>query len=825
MIMRNKKSELRPSVRRAACASLFAATALSAPSLALAQEAPAPTVRAPGATLEEIVVTARRQEENLQTTPVAVTAMSAEALRQSQVQDITDLQRTAPSLSIATGAPSASGFTFVSLRGQGNLQAVVSNDPAVAIYLDGVYIPRPSQGLTELIDLQRVEVLRGPQGTLFGRNTPGGAVQFITAGPTYDFEGRVHLEAGNYDYIGGGVMLNVPITDSMAARVVYNGRRRDGYGFAAPLDRDIWDQKSDFVRAKVRYDAENWDIMLSGDYNKITDNGQFTALKAYAPELYGPGGPFAPFGLGPVLESALHTHEDWYTTFVRGYQLPTNPLFATLPAEAQALYTRPLGNTLEAYGFGATVNVDLGFAELKSITGYRYSDSLGVVDTDGTPVPLLTTLAGYRSKQWSQELQLTGDVGERFNYIAGLYYSQEEGFELSRSQTLGFLPALPGRPFNGLVTQNLADVENVSTGAFAQGYYSLTDTVRLTAGLRWTWDQRDTVLHNLAVYGLPSTCTVTPDTPGVCSQTQKAEFDYPAWTLGIDWQVNDELFLYAKTSGAAKSGGWNTRQGSLPAFEPSKAKDVEFGAKGNFLDNRLRTNIALFYQWQTDVQRNAAALTATGATTQYIVNAGNAQVWGIEFEGSAIPWSGMTVNAAVSLMDGEYENNSFLEQQTIAIPNLPGCAPGPGGTSSICTADRSSEKLPQLPNVQFSIGATQNIPVALGTLVLHADYGYVGPQYFNPVTAAFQQPLVTQALYAAENRLTRIKGYGLLNARIALQLDQPDVELALFAKNLTDEEYATRVFSDVYSVGLGFASEFIGEPRTYGVALTYRFGG
>src|SRR5690606_18409978 len=190
---------------------LLACTALTAP--AYAQNG----AQQPAATqLDEIVVTARRTEENLQSTPVAVTAVGAEALERNQVADVTDLQRTAPSLSVATGAPSASGFAFVAIRGQGNLQALVSNDPAVAIYVDGVYIRRPSQGLTDLLDLQRVEVLRGPQGTLFGRNTVGGALNIISADPTGEFGGMIRVEAGSYDQMGASLVLNTPITERLS---------------------------------------------------------------------------------------------------------------------------------------------------------------------------------------------------------------------------------------------------------------------------------------------------------------------------------------------------------------------------------------------------------------------------------------------------------------------------------------------------------------------------------------------------------------------------------------------------------------------------------
>jgi len=798
---------------------LLAATALTSPAFA---QSTIPQTQADQ--LDEIVVTARRTEENLQSTPVAVTALGAEALERAQVSDVTDLQRTTPSLSIATGAPSASGFAFVAMRGQGNLQALVSNDPAVAIYVDGVYIPRPSQGLTDLFDLQRVEVLRGPQGTLFGRNTIGGAVNILSADPTGDFSGLIKVEAGSYQQLGANVVLNGAITDQLSARVVASTKGRSGYGNSIPLGRDVWDQDSDFFRGKLKYDGGPLQLVLSGDYNKIEDNGQFTALHAYAPELFGPTGSFGPFGLATTLNNSLH-NRGFYNSYATGFLVPTSPTFAALPAEVRAMYSMPLGNRLEAYGFGLNASIELGNITLKSITGYRFSDTDGIIDTDGTPAPILTTWAGYSSDQWSQELQISGGIGDKFTYIAGGYYSDETGVEFSRSQNFGFLPYNAAtRPNAGLAGQNLADVHNTSVGVFGQGYYQLTESLRLAAGLRWTWDSRDTELHNFTVYGLPGTCNVpTPDVAGVCTQTQEVKFDYPAWTVGLDWQINEDVFAYIQTRRASKSGGWNTRAGGLPAFEPETVRDLEGGFKATWLENRLRTNIAVFHSWQSDVQRNAAALTPAGASTQFIVNAGNARVYGIEVEGAYRPWSGMELTSNLSLMNGEYESGSFIEQQSVPGVGLPGCTLSPAGTSSICPVDRSDEELPQLPKIQYNVGATQVLPTSFGAVTLHVDYSYLGRQFYNPVTPAAQQSATTKAIYAAANDITRTPGYGLLNARFAIEFDAHDVEFAIYGKNILGEEYNTRQFADVYAAGLGFATDFIGEPTTYGASLTKRF--
>lgn len=789
---------------------LLTTASLVASTTAFAQsESPAAPAPQAGGGIQDIVVTARRTEESLQSTPVAVTALSSQGLETNQVQDATDLQRVSPSFSIQTGGPSVSGLVFVSLRGQQNQNPGTANDPTVATYIDGVYIPRPSQGQTDLADIERIEVLRGPQGTLFGRNTTGGAINIITAIPKDYLEGSVKGEVGNYDYRSLAGMVNIPLAEGLSARLNAEYHDRDGYVRNRATGGYADNPESYFVRGKIRYEGEGWDIMLSGDYNKINDNGQKIGLVTFDPAVIGalPGGA----AVVPILNQYLQTKNTWYDTNGTGFALPTiNPagtaIYNSLPADVRQLYLEPPQNQVIAYGFGGIVNVDLDGVSLKSITGYRYSDSTGLIDTDGTPVVLLATRSGYGSEQFSQELQLSGKAGDNFQYIVGGYYGHESGYESSVSQTFGFLPA------PRFITENAADVTNITKGLFAQGNYNLTDALRFTAGLRWTWDNRNVVLHNKSRLGDPSTCSLPDKDPGsVCDQTQKASFDYPAWTLGLDYRPNDDVFLYAQTRRASKSGGWNVRAGSIPAFDPEKVSDVELGAKVDWLDHRLRTNVALFHSWTKGLQKQIGALIpGTTQPTQYLVNAGDARIWGAEFEVVAMPWEGMELNGALSLMDGKYDAGTFTEVQVV------------NGTNVV--VDRSGEPLPQLAKVQFSIGATQTVPLSLGELRLHLDYAYIGPMSISPVTPA---PGLSQAVldaYATQNRLTRMNGYGLLNGRIGIQLNEPNAEIFLFARNLLDKKYASRVYADLYTQGLGFIQRTVGDPFTFGGGVTFRFG-
>ncbi|WP_404478852.1 TonB-dependent receptor [Novosphingobium sp. BL-52-GroH] len=424
------------------------------------------------------MVTARRVEENIQTTPVAVTALGAQALDQLQVVNQADLQRSAPGLVAQRGAPATSGFVYLSIRGQGNLKPGVTNDTAVGVYLDGVYIPRPSQGVVDLDDIKRIEVLRGPQGTLFGRNTTGGALNMVTNDPDGSLSGTVRGEYGNYDYWSAGAVVNVPISgDELGIRAVYKHSQRDGYVFNRFLNVDQNDSQSDSARVKLRFAPEGSAIsfVLSGDYSRMTDNGVGNAL-AYSNPNGAPALPFSTAAIFAGFAPYVKNPNAFYTSYGKG--------FASFSSYGAGL--RPY-NTLDAHGASLTVNVDLADFAFKSISAYRYSKNIGLIDLYASPIDLIATETSFMSKQISQEFQLSGSFGDRFDYIGGIYFSHETGIEFSNFATFAFLtpPGMAAR-----TALNDADVKNDSVGLYGQCYFDITDRLRLAAGLRWTWDDR-----------------------------------------------------------------------------------------------------------------------------------------------------------------------------------------------------------------------------------------------------------------------------------------------------------------------------------------------
>jgi iron complex outermembrane receptor protein len=797
--MRGDKLNMKPWRAALVGAGAFASAA------SLAEEGPASTDRAANSeslALEQVVVTARRTQENLQTTPVSVTAVGREELQRVQVNNTADLQRLAPNLNIATGSPSVSSYVFISLRGQTQVNPGSASDPAVGIYIDEVYIPRPSQGLFDFADLQRVEVLRGPQGTLFGRNTTGGAINIVTVEPNGNLEGSVRGSYGNYGAVEGGFTANIPILgDELAARTVYSFSKHDGYAYNATIDERTADQAgSHFVRTKLRWapaDSE-WRVSLSADYNKQRDHGEnvgltgfnATALAPIVQPLVGTFPALAPLAdLTPLLSPYLRTSKNWYTTYGTG-----GPLAGELPMD-----------TLKAYGASALITGRFAGINFKSVSGYRFSRTDSIIDLDGSPLRLAQNHTGFGSAQWSQEFQLSGAAGP-FGWIAGVYYSRERGDEKSLFEALGILGVPP--------LLNYANVENISVGLYTQGYYKFTDKLRLATGVRWTWDRRDAVLHNLAVYNNVSSCNVpAPDNGTVppCDQTEKVNFNYPAWVVGLDYQLTDTLFTYAKTSAAAMAGGWNLRFGSIPAFKPETVRDVELGLKSDFIDHRLRANVAVFHSWQGNLQRNVSIQVGPSAVTQYVVNAGSSQISGLELELTALPWKGFEISSSVGLLNGRYDKGRYKETQIVnGMPVI---------------VDRSGEPLPQFAKANANIGVTQTLETFMGSLDLHMDYAYISRQNFNPLTAAPGSSLAARETIQRQNELATIPGYGIVNGRAALLLNgKPSLEVALFVRNLLDRQYATNTFSSLYTSPLATAVDFTGAPRTYGISFNCRFG-
>jgi iron complex outermembrane recepter protein len=766
--------------------------------------------------IADIVVTARKTNENLQSVPVAVTALNSEALASKQVLEVTDLARTAPSLTISTGGTGPASIVYLAIRGQAQNSPNSLSDSSVGIYMDGVYVARPIVGNLGFLDMANAEVLRGPQGTLFGRNTTGGALNLTSNRPTKEYEGMLKIGYGNFNQKVIEGVVNAPLSEAVGLRVAARYGTRDGYfrnnqiGYPqGSIDKDFV-LRGTLVIAPVESRLK---LTVIGDFVRYADDGNATAVAAINPGVltlpaYGAfiNSEFGRFATAAQLPAFTAANSRWTDTFSR-------------PRTGDAQIDK-LQNNNRVNAIAGTLEWDAGDVNIKSITAYRKSFTDDSLDLHGFPtsvnpftpfLPNATSafISTYNNKQFSEELQLSGKAGA-LDWQTGVYYFKESGDEQSRAFVLGGVQS----------ARTLSDYSSRSVGAFAQLNYHVSDALRLTGGFRYTWDKRTIDRHSTNNWRLPDpleVCTVGPNSgltaaTAPCTDPRAANFKYPAWTVGADYRVSDQLFLYVKSSGASMSGGFNSRFVPAPftqQFEPEKVRDAEVGFKGDFLDRRLRTNLAFFYAKQSNVQRIVNALVGT-TLTQFVTNTGKVNAKGFEFEGTAIPWGGMELTGSLSYLDAKYVRGSRTENQgTALVPIL---------------VDRSGEPVTQAPKWTWNVGATQTVQASFGKVSFHADYAYIASRAMDAATAKTLAQGGTQAnidAVAIGNAASIIKGYGLLNGRIAINFESPDIELAFWGRNLTNKPWFTNVFNNY--TGLGATVQYQGAPRTYGATATFKF--
>jgi iron complex outermembrane recepter protein len=725
-------------------------------------------------TLEDVVVTARKRDENLQGVPVAVTAINSELLTERGVNDVRDLAKVAPGLTVTQSTVERHAFN-ISIRGQ---SSVVTPDGTVGTYLDGVNVPYPFGVSPTLVDLERVEVLRGSQGTLYGRNTTGGAINIITRGPNLtDVGGFLTLKAGSFKRYDLSGAVDLPlISNQLAVRLTANVVGQDGTGVDGE-ERDVNDDGSQYYRARVRWEPnDRFRAGLTADHTRIRDGGRASRLTST--------NGFPPRDGLPLADAALFevAAESGLITFDPEDPANQDQVVAAL-AEAQTIldsFTNGAGpgrsdfydtggtfrqfSNLDMTSVGLTLAYDITDDwQIKSTSGYRGLDREGQSDLDATPFTILHANQFITDDFYSQELQLNY-TGERFHAIVGLYGSTQEGEDGSRS--VAFAALAGDEPFfqNVLYT-------NDSWAIYGQADYDLTSQLTLTVGARWTEESKDS--------------TFVSD--GAEDTSLGATFSDYSYLIGLDFKASEDLMFYGKVARGFRGGGINgpDDSGGPSAYEPEITQEYELGFKADLLSNHVRINAAAYRTEYQDVQRvvlvSSAACNCTFQSTQ---NAAEATIQGLEAEIVARVTDRFTLTGAVGLVDAQYDK--FEDE----------------------TGDRSGEPFP-IPEVTYNLSARYEHPVDGGQLVFRVDYAWLDDQVYRP--QALDDAGVTQP------------AYGLVNARIALQLDRYDAEVALFGRNIGAKEYlgSALEFDDFFGFNLGFQ----GEPQTWGVEFTKRFGG
>lgn len=552
----------------------------------------------PGFRIEEVVVTATKTgETRIQDTPIAISAYGGEDLNRLGVVDIRGLSEMTPNLAVSENT----GFSQVFIRGIGSNNVFAGSDPSSTIHMDGVYLARPSTYFTNLFDVERIEVLRGPQGTLYGRNSVGGTINVVSRKPHDELMGKAEIGYGNYEWVQGKLYINTPLADNLYASFASVYSDRDAYvKNVNPSGNDIDDDQTKAVRAQLRWNPGRVDAILRADYSRSEG---------------------AIMGFSKLFEP-------------RGSQL-TDSLLGDYRRVANNV---PHEHFRRAWGVAADVNVELrDNLDLKSLTAYRKSRMYGSFDTDASDLDLQRSRINEYQDQFSQEFNLTGHFGP-LTMIAGAFYFRE---------TIDY-PLVVENRVPGTAVTSFPHVSTESFALFQQSDLAISDQFKATFGLRYTEEEKDFSQHHFIrslTTGLPVSAVTIYDSEG----------KYKAWTpkFGLEWQPMEDLMFYASASRGFKSGGFiNSSANPAQGFGPEKLWAYEGGVKSQWLDRRLTLNLSAFYYDYTDLQVNF--FLAPGVTD--IRNAAEAKVKGVEFEFVLHPFETTRIQGSASLLDATYDS-------------------------------------------------------------------------------------------------------------------------------------------------------------------------
>lgn len=762
------------------------AHAQSAPSGSVGGETPAtigsePAVRPQGSAMDGIVVTARRVSENAQTVPISVEVFDADALRRSSISQPQDLQQTVSGVFLGgSGAPVNSNYAI-----RGVTKPVAgAGAPGVVTYFADVPLPAYVSS-TPQYDIGSIQVLKGPQGTLFGRNTVGGALLIGPVAPSWEFDGYIQGSYANYDTIALEGAVNIPVlAETVALRLAGRINRGDGYVENVGAGRDLNNQHDDNFRVSLLIEPNDWFRNLTiYDYaDQPRDEGTGAALipvatgiPAFQPlvDAQNSRGPFA------VDAGALDVYSGW---------------------RAQGLTNR--------------TDFELGAVTVTNIFGFRKIYNENVSNYDGLPGPIFDTYQLIRNKQYTNELQVKGSAfDDRLSWLVGGFYLDSPDGTIAYDSDLTLL----GSP-NAPVGYNFYSEE--SRALFANLGFEVVEGITLNAGYRYTWDEYSSCSGTGGLdYPAQQSAGDCPARLGAGSVVQ-GKSKAPTWTLGVDWQVSDELFVYLTSRRGYKSGGINapTLGPSLvpyQTFEPEKTTDFELGAKSDFTlgGTRLRLNAAAFRAKTTDVQIigtsvSTSAFQAAGlacvppANTPFVdgdcnplndpiqtvitINGGEIVTKGVELDATISPTRELLISGSATFLDSE------TKERTIPAALAPFFPPG---------------DIPLLftPKTSYTAAVSYTLPLP-GTL---GGLGFTA-QYYHASKIDFSN-LIADA-------------YDVVNAR----LDWNDVagsslDASVFVKNLFEEEYITGPGLTPANA-IPVSTALFGPPRTYGVQLRYRFG-
>ncbi|HEV7690622.1 MAG TPA: TonB-dependent receptor [Hyphomonadaceae bacterium] len=740
---------------------LLACTMLAAAPLpALAQQADQAS--------DVIIVTAQKRSQDIQDVPVAVTAITGEALQSRGVSDVLDLNSLAPGLQVKTDDNAANPKIFI--RGIGLNDFNPNTASAVAIYADGVYIGSPLAQMGQFFDLERVEVLRGPQGTLYGRNTTGGAINVISRKPGKEFEADAYAERASFNGVTLEAGVGGPLPDeTIAYRLSGTYSNNDGY----TLNRLTGNRGNDTDRLSTRFQvawtpSDSFNALFQLRYGRSNDGSIWAYNRSLFPQTAAATGPD-----GVLCAPAFYTSGD--CTDAGGYANTSTNLY-------QGDYHLEGKDQVETYGASSTLTWDLGGMSLISVTGFDHANRDDIEDTDAGPTDILN--ARYLANQWaaSQELRLQSDGDTNLNWVVGLYLAHDKldtnsHYDVFRVANTGN-PAIDQPQGIGVFGWPYTQ-ETDSYAVFGQADYKFTDRLTGTIGLRYSADEKD------FQYASTYASNVGDPTSDIFTVDDSKKFDSVSGKIGLQYEVNTDVNAYASYNRGYKSGGFFGGQTTDPAavapYDDELVDAYEVGLKSQLFGKMLTANVAAFYYDYKDLQVYTLIVDpVTQLTVQNFTNASNAEVSGLEVELASSPIDGLDLSLGASFLDASYKDFNSAGD------------------------DYSGNTLPNAPEVSLNGTALYEFPLFSGNASAQAEVTYRTKVYYDTRNV--------ERLSDGDRTF--------VNLRFGWSPSSENWEFGVFGRNVFNE---TNIGDIIPIEGLGFDLFSMGPRPTFGAFLRYHY--
>ncbi len=752
----------------------------------------------------EIIVSARRRDESAQDVPIALSVVGAAQLEQTGNYTLTQIQQIVPSLQVFSFNPRN---TNINIRGLGSNVALTNDglENGVGFYVDNVYFGRVGQSQFDLVDLQQIEVLRGPQGTLFGKNTTSGAINISSRKPSFDPEFSGEASVGDYGYYQLRASASGALVDDLlAVRVSGSVTERRGFLYNDTQNERAQDYSNWSVRGQLLFTpTADLEVRVIGDFARQKQNHVLNIFAGY----------FGTYENGTAIPNSFAERAARFP----GYSFPAIDPFARR-GEADSHYQ----SNMDGYGVSGQVDWDIGAVKLTSITAYRWWDWNPANDGDSTSLPVITKAQqANRQRQFSQEIRLASDSDGPIDYVVGAYYFWQV-IRGKGASAYGPAAALWNRPatsplplaaweaaLDGFEANSTSDPRTKSYALFGQLDWQFTDRLTLTAGLRYTHEKKSGSFTQVHVAGID--LSTLPALLAAQAAGIRAQFNpVTSYSTGftdnslsglatLSWQFGDDALAYATWSRGNKSGGLNLtnlpaglRPEDVAAVAPEKVDSYELGIKSEWFDKKVTLNLAGYW---TEIRDYQTAITEQVQNSvnvrQYIANIPGVRSRGVEGDLSFAPSERASFYASVAYADTTYSD----------YPNAPQ-APERLNISGI--QDLTGEQLPGVPKFTYTLGGDVSAPLGnLGgrdmSLYVHADYSHRSS--FNTSSS--------NSIYAD------VPAYGIANARIGFRTDDGLFDLSIWARNLFDKDY----FQTLSPAVTGIVTSLIGEPRTIGATL------